>query len=87
TKKSVIFKDGLKSFDIHQFDIPAYYLDKNLFLDFDKQSFRLTDPKTEEVILTLPLNQLNQVTGPHGTWKVAIFTKDQFDATYNIRNL
>ncbi|MDC4452058.1 polysaccharide biosynthesis tyrosine autokinase [Acinetobacter baumannii] len=87
TKKSVIFKDDLKSFDIHQFDIPAYYLDKNLFLDFDKQSFRLTDPKTEEVILTLPLNQLNQVTGPHGTWKVAIFTKDQFDATYNITSL
>ncbi|EJP51516.1 putative tyrosine-protein kinase Ptk [Acinetobacter baumannii Naval-18] len=87
TKKSVIFKDGLKSFDIHQFDIPAYYLDKNLFLDFDKQSLRLTNPETEEVILTVPLNQANHVAGPHGLWKIAIFTKDQFDATYNITNL
>ncbi|HHM2326544.1 TPA: polysaccharide biosynthesis tyrosine autokinase [Acinetobacter baumannii] len=87
SSKSVIFKDGLKSFDIRQFEIPTYYLDKNLLLDFDKQSLRLTDPATEEVILTVPLNQVNQVTGPHGVWKVAIFTKDQFDATYNIKSL
>ncbi|HCJ6433622.1 TPA: polysaccharide biosynthesis tyrosine autokinase [Acinetobacter baumannii] len=83
--KSVIFKDGLKSFDIRQFDIPAYYLDKNLLLNFDKQSLRLTDPASEEVILTVPLNQANHVAGPHGLWKVAIFTKEQFDATYNIK--
>ncbi|WP_447295158.1 polysaccharide biosynthesis tyrosine autokinase [Acinetobacter baumannii] len=86
-KKSVLFKDGLKSFDIRQFEIPAYYLDKNLLLDFDKQSLRLTDPDTEEVILTVPLNQANSVTGPYGLWKVAIFTKDQFDSTYNIKSL
>ncbi|MEI1738949.1 polysaccharide biosynthesis tyrosine autokinase [Acinetobacter baumannii] len=85
--KSVIFKDGLKNFEVRQFEIPVYYLDKTLHLNFDKQSLRLTDPNTEQTILTLPLNQLNQVTGPHGTWKVAIFTKDQFDATYNITNL
>ncbi|MCY3284902.1 hypothetical protein ECD93_06490, partial [Acinetobacter baumannii] len=42
---------------------------------------------TEEVILTVPLNQVNHVAGPHGLWKVAIFTKDQFDATYNIKSL
>ena len=83
-KKSVVFRDDLKSFEVRQFEVPAYYLDKNLHLNFDKQSLRLTDPTTEEVILTLPLNQLNQVTGPHGMWKVSIFTKDQFDATYNI---
>ncbi|MFT0176291.1 polysaccharide biosynthesis tyrosine autokinase [Acinetobacter baumannii] len=86
-KKSVLFKDGLKSFDIRQFEIPAYYLDKNLLLDFDKQSLPLTDPDTEEVILTVPLNQANSVTGPYGLWKVAIFTKDQFDSTYNIKKL
>ncbi|MEO9281603.1 polysaccharide biosynthesis tyrosine autokinase [Acinetobacter sp. WA-87] len=83
-EKSVVFKDGEKSFEIRQFVVPAYYLDKNLHLNFDKQSLRLTDPATEEVILTLPLNRINQVTGPHGIWKVSIFTKDQFDTTYNI---
>ncbi|MDC5277603.1 Wzz/FepE/Etk N-terminal domain-containing protein, partial [Acinetobacter baumannii] len=86
TKNSVIFKDGLKNFEIRQFEIPAYYLDKTLQLNFNKQSLRLTDPTTEEVILTLPLNQLNHVTGPQGTWKVGIFTKDQFEATYNLKN-
>lgn len=87
TKKSVLFKDDLKSFEIREFEVPAYYLDKNLFLNFDKQSLRLTDPETEEVILTVPLNQANHVAGPHGLWKVAIFTKDQLDPTYNIKNL
>ncbi len=85
--QSVIFKDGLKSFEIRQFEVPAYYLDKNLLLNFDKQSLRITDPSTEQNILTVPINQLSQVSGSHGTWKVAIFTKDQFDATYNITNL
>ncbi|MDC5449559.1 polysaccharide biosynthesis tyrosine autokinase [Acinetobacter baumannii] len=87
TKNSVIFKDGLKSFEIRQFEIPAYYLDRTLQLNFDKQSLRLTDPNTEEVILTLPLNQLNHVTGLQGAWKVSIFTKDQFETTYNITSL
>ncbi|MFP0970368.1 polysaccharide biosynthesis tyrosine autokinase [Acinetobacter baumannii] len=86
-KNLVIFKDGIKSFEIQKLEIPSYYLDKNLHLNFDKQSLRLTDPNTKQTILTVPINQLNQVSGPHGTWKVAIFTKDQLDATYNIRNL
>ncbi|EPF74836.1 tyrosine protein kinase [Acinetobacter gyllenbergii] len=88
TKNSVIFNDGLKSFEIRQFEVPSYYLDKQLSLNFDKQSLRLTDPKTEEVVLTVPLNQLNQVMGAKGTWKVGIFTKDQLlDTAYNIKNL
>lgn len=87
TKKSVLFKDNLKSFEVREFEVPAYYLDKNLLLNFDKQSLRLTDPETEEVLLTVPLNQANHVAGPHGLWKIAIFTKDQLDPTYNIKNL
>ena len=86
-RESVTFKDGLKSFEIRQFEIPTYYLDRTLHLNFDKQSLRLTDPNTEQTILTVPLNQLNKVTGPQGTWKISIFTKDQFDATYNIAHL
>lgn len=87
TKKSVLFQDNLKSFEVREFEVPNYYLDKNLLLNFDKQSLTLTDPETEEVILTVPLNRANHVTGPHGLWKVAIFAKDQLDATYNITNL
>ncbi|ENW94375.1 polysaccharide biosynthesis tyrosine autokinase [Acinetobacter dispersus] len=85
TKNSVIFKNGTKSFEIRQFDVPAYYLDKNFLLRFNRQSLTLTDPITEEVVLTAPLNQLNQIMGPKGRWKVAIFTKDQLDEKYNIK--
>lgn len=87
TKKGVIFSDDLKSFEIRQFEIPPAYLDKNFLLSFEKQSLHLIDPATEEVVLNVPLNQLNQVTGPKGAWKVAIFTKDQLDTTYNIKKL
>jgi len=86
-KNSVLFKDDSKSFEIRQFEIPAYYLDRKLTLNFDKQSLRLIDPKTEEILLTAPLNKVNTVVGPKGLWKVAIFTKDQFDTNYNITNL
>ena len=87
TKQSVLFKEDNKAFDIRQFEVPAYYLDRGLLLSFDKNVFHLTDPETEEVVLTAPLNQVNQLSSSHGAWKVAIFTKDQFDATYNIVKL
>jgi len=87
TKNAVIFNDGLKSFEIRQFEVPSTYLDKNFLLSFDKQSLHLIDPVTEKVVLNVPLNKINQITGSKGTWKVAIFTKDQLDTTYNIKNL
>ncbi|KHN65895.1 tyrosine protein kinase [Acinetobacter calcoaceticus] len=87
TKKAILFKDGLKSFEIRQFEVPAFYLDKNLLLNFDKHSVRLTDPDTDEVILTVPLNQANQLSGAYGIWKVSVFSKDQFDVAYNIKKL
>ncbi|XZT79785.1 polysaccharide biosynthesis tyrosine autokinase [Acinetobacter baumannii] len=86
-KNAIVFKDGLKKFEIRQFEIPSYYLDRTLHLNFNKQSLSISDPTTEQVVLTLPLNQTNQITGPHGTWKIGIFTKDQFDTTYNINSL
>lgn len=87
TKNSVLFKDGTKNFDIRRFEAPAYYLDKQLVLSFDQKSFKLVDPETDEVVLTAPMNQNNQITGAYGVWKVAIFTKDQLDSKYNIKKL
>ncbi|EMX8248057.1 polysaccharide biosynthesis tyrosine autokinase [Acinetobacter baumannii] len=87
TKNSVLFKDGTKNFDIRRFEVPAYYLDKQLVLSFDQKSFKLVDPETDEVVLTAPINQNNQITGAYGVWKVAIFTKDQLDSKYNIKKL
>src|SRR5690606_714789 len=55
--QSVRFKDGQKSFDIRHFEIPAAYLDKNLLLKFQQQSFSLTNPETEEVVFQGALNR------------------------------
>lgn len=83
--KSVTFNDGRKSFNINQFDIPNYYLDRRLNLSFKDKNFSLTDIKTDEIILTAPLNQLNVLNTRFGTWKVAIFTNDTFDTDYFVQ--
>ncbi|HIQ33081.1 MULTISPECIES: polysaccharide biosynthesis tyrosine autokinase [Acinetobacter] len=85
TPKAVIFNDGGKSFDIKQFDVPNYYLDQKLSLNFKNNSFSLTDPKTDRILLTAPLNQLNQVNTQDGFWKIAIFTKDTFNIDYSVQ--
>lgn len=85
SEKSVLFKDNRNSFDIRQFDIPQYFQDKNLILSFAEGKYSLTDEKTEQVVFTAPLNQLSQSSSEFGLWKVAVYSQDHFDATYNIQ--
>lgn len=87
SENSVLFKDGNKSFDIRQFEIPAYYLDKTLLLNFSEKNFSLTDAGTGQVLFEAPLNKASQLNSKYGMWKVAIFSQDQFNAPYNIRKL
>lgn len=84
SSQSVLFKDNQKSFDIRQFDIPQYFQDKNLILKFSQGKYSLTDEETEQVIFSAPLNQVSQLQSEFGMWKVAIFSQDSFDNTYNI---
>ncbi len=83
----VRFQDGAKSFDVRQFEIPAYYLDKNLLLKFQGQSFSLTDAATEQVVFQGVLNQPVQNISKSGQWKIAVFSRDQLQSTYNIQKL
>lgn len=85
--KSVLFKDDAKSFEVRQFDIPAAYLDKNLLLNFENNTFSLTDPATKQVVLSAPINQNNQHHSEYGTWKVAIYTQNQLADHYNIQKM
>ncbi|WP_336149015.1 polysaccharide biosynthesis tyrosine autokinase [Acinetobacter radioresistens] len=87
SENSVLFKDGNKSFDIRQFEIPTYYLDKTLLLNFSGKNFSLTDAGTGQVLFEAPLNKASQLNSKYGMWKVAIFSQDQFDVPYNIRKL
>ncbi|WP_326517958.1 polysaccharide biosynthesis tyrosine autokinase [Acinetobacter sp. CAAS 2-6] len=83
----VRFKEDEKSFEIRQFEIPASLLDKNLVLKFQQHSFSLTHPETQEVILQGTLNQPIQSHSALGSWKVAIFTRDQLTADYAIQKM
>ncbi|MFV5462457.1 polysaccharide biosynthesis tyrosine autokinase [Acinetobacter towneri] len=85
SSQSVLFKDNQKSFDIRQFDIPQYFQDKNLILKFAQGKYSLTDAATEQVVFSAPLNQASQLQSEFGVWKVAIFSQDHFDTSYNIR--
>ncbi len=85
--KSVLFKDNQQSFDVRQFDIPNYFKNKNLLLSFDDNKYNLTDAETNEIIFTAPLNQSSQIQSRYGLWKIAIYSKDPLDSTYNIQKL
>lgn len=87
TTKSVLFKDNELSFDVRQFDIPNYYKNKNLLLSFNHSKYNVIDAATNEIIFTAPLNQTSQIQSRYGLWKVAIYSKDPLDSTYNIKKL
>ena len=82
SSRSVLFKDDNKFFNIRQFEIPTIFNDKDLILNFKDQSFTLTEAKTQEIIFSGKLNQLNQVKNKDGLWKVTIFSQDQFEDEY-----
>ncbi|MHA5057161.1 polysaccharide biosynthesis tyrosine autokinase [Acinetobacter schindleri] len=82
--RSVLFRDGDKSFDVRQFEVPVAFNDKDLELSFNAQGFTLTEPKTQQVVFSGRLNQFSQVNHTNGLWKVAIFSQDQFDDSYLI---
>ncbi|ALD02267.1 tyrosine protein kinase [Acinetobacter sp. TTH0-4] len=85
--KFVAFKDDAKSFDIRQFEIPSYYLDKNLLLEFKDKQFTLTNSTTDQIVLTAPINQASQLNSEYGTWKVAIYTQSALKDTYHIQKM
>ncbi|MEN8321687.1 polysaccharide biosynthesis tyrosine autokinase [Acinetobacter junii] len=87
TKNSIVFNDGSQSFDIRQFEVPTYYLNKELTLKFENESFNLVDSSNDKILLTVPLNKSTQISSSHGLWKVGIFTEDRLNKTYNVKKL
>ncbi|MFW2161480.1 polysaccharide biosynthesis tyrosine autokinase [Acinetobacter beijerinckii] len=84
TPKAVIFNDDEQSFEIQKFDVPSSYLDKSILLKFDSNKINLIDSKTDELILTAPLNQLTQMTNRYGSWNIGVFSKHQLETSYTI---
>ncbi|WP_104472333.1 polysaccharide biosynthesis tyrosine autokinase [Acinetobacter indicus] len=87
SEKSILFNENRKSLDIRSFEIPSFFLNRNLLLSLSQGKYTLTDIATEELVFSAPLNQISQSQSVHGLWKVGIYTQDSFDTTYQIRKL
>ncbi|WP_104473569.1 polysaccharide biosynthesis tyrosine autokinase [Acinetobacter indicus] len=85
SEKSILFNENRKSLDIRSFEIPSFFLNRNLLLSLSQGKYTLTDIATEELVFSAPLNQISQSQSAHGLWKVGIYTQDSFDTTYQIR--
>lgn len=85
-KNEVIFFDDKKSFKVRQFVVPESLQDTPLELRFDQSKVSLTDPDTKQVIAEAKLNQENSIHTPEGIVKLAIYTQDQFNEPYLIKN-
>ncbi|RSN75498.1 polysaccharide biosynthesis tyrosine autokinase [Acinetobacter haemolyticus] len=83
--KGITFQDGQKSFEVRQFDVPQAFLDKTLNLNFKADLFELIDTQTDEILLSAPLNQVNQLSNHYGVWKLSVFSRDQLETNYLIR--
>ncbi|MGR0306241.1 polysaccharide biosynthesis tyrosine autokinase [Acinetobacter beijerinckii] len=84
TPKAVIFNDDEQSFEIQKFDVPSRYLDKTILLKFESNKINLIDGKTDELILTAPLNKLTQMTNRDGSWNIGVFSKHHLETSYKI---
>ncbi|NAR88825.1 polysaccharide biosynthesis tyrosine autokinase [Acinetobacter haemolyticus] len=83
--KGVTFQDNQKVFEIRKFEVPNEFLDKTLRLQFKGNQFELIDTKTDEILLSAPLNQVNQLSNRYGVWKLSVFSRDQLETNYLIR--
>ncbi|USA52714.1 Wzz/FepE/Etk N-terminal domain-containing protein [Acinetobacter sp. C32I] len=73
------------AFSIHQFDVPSQYLDQNLILSFNGQSFSLVSEKTGLEVYKGSLNQ-KAVSNPIGTsWKISISAQQPLDGKYIVQ--
>lgn len=84
TPKSVIFQDGLKWFEIKDYEIPNKYLDKKLRLKFNNNKVTFIDTETDEPILLATLNQLNEIKNDDGLWKIFVSSTDQLNTDFFI---
>lgn len=85
TDKTVTFKDNLKSLQVKQFNIPEEYLDKQLQIKINQNSYQLLDAATEEILLQGILNKKTKIHNRLGIWTVEINSKDIQSGLYNIR--
>ncbi|AMW77509.1 tyrosine protein kinase [Acinetobacter sp. TGL-Y2] len=82
----VIFKNKSSEFVVKTLDVPTYYVDKPLELQFkDQQQFSLSY-KDQEVFKGT-LNKPNSAQDKYGQWKVELYNKTPFKQSFTLRKL
>lgn len=81
---AVSFEKAQYSFAIQQLDVPEYYLDKPLKLEFiDQDKFNLS--YQDQVVFTGLLNKKNQHIDTKGLWNVQIDSKAPFKQSFTLK--
>ena len=84
--KAITFQKNQSSFSVLKFDIPQYYYDKKLTLQFvDKTKFNLS--YKDQVVFKGSLNHLNQTQDNKGMWSVQINSQNPFKQDFTITKL
>lgn len=84
--QAVDFKKNQSSFSILKLDIPQYYYDKKLVLQFsDKNQFSLS--YQDQVVFKGTLNQLNRTQDSKGLWSIQINSSQPFQQDFTITKL
>lgn len=86
TAKAVSFQKDQSSFSILKLDVPEYYYDKNLTLQFiNKKQFSLT--YKDQIVFKGTLNQLNQTQDNKGLWSIQINSINPFPQDFTVTKL
>lgn len=86
TAQTVDFKKNQSSFSILKLNVPQYYDDKKLILQFlDKNQFSLS--YKSQVVFKGTLNQLNQTQDSKGLWSIQINSSTPFQQDFTITKL
>lgn len=82
----VTWQDKKNVFVIQSFDVPNFYLDKKLTLNFiNGQEFSLSYKK--DVVFKGKLNAINQSLDQKGLWKIQIYAKNPISHDFSVTKL
>ncbi len=87
SREGVEYKDSAHSFFIQHLNVPEYYLDKSLTLEFKPQTQQFSLSYKDMPVFEGTLNKENILKDAKGTWQVRIDSQVPFDRTFILRRL
>ena len=82
SQSGVLFKENGQSFFVEKFEVPYYFLDKPLTLQFKQNQFSLS--YKDSIVAEGHLNQDNLLTTNKGQWKIRINSTTPFKHAFKI---